>query len=551
MRKVKIRNLYSSTALSSILLLIACSVSPIPVPTNQQSSASTQPGQFADGIWVVGSDMQPGTYRNGEAHEICYWARLRGFGGELGDIISNHSASSVQTVTIQPSDTGFESSGCGTWTLINPASDSKNTVPDSGTSYIPAAPQAPIVPKQPAPPAPASTSIPLVGIRPAIASGFDIEVFAQVPDPSQMVFDASGMFGGRLYVVEQDKGQILSIDPKTGDSEIFASGFSKPLELTFGPDGLLYVSEIDSGTIWRIYPGHDGAKEVQSFSLKGSVIATGVVDAILDNADDVWEDIGANVTPTVDTTDKKEGTASGELAVATDFTTGLIAYENLPANLDLSSYDSLGLWIKSDTATTLGQLELIIDDSAGCDSPVEKLGLPPLAANTWKHVTVGITDSTTRTAIACVGLNVATDLSTSADVTLNFDHIVAQGQVTGITLLIAHSVEGGYVNLTQPRDTDRDGISDSEDRQHWLQINYFDSDQAKQDLHWTTKFIGANDGDEFLELGESAEITISLEGLDQATPLRTTKEFTLELQPSGITVQRTTPDKLDSVMNLR
>jgi len=71
---------------------------------------------FEDGVFAVGAQISPGTYGNNDSSAGCYWARLRGFGGSLGDIIANSFSYSTQIVSISSSDVGFESSGCGQWT---------------------------------------------------------------------------------------------------------------------------------------------------------------------------------------------------------------------------------------------------------------------------------------------------------------------------------------------------------------------------------------------------------------------------------------------------
>ena len=98
-----------------------------PTPTSQQAAthnsatnsyittAITYP-QFGDGTFVVGQDIQPGTYRTQVASPGCYYARLSGFGGTIGDIIANANTDAPAIVTISASDKGFESVGCGTWT---------------------------------------------------------------------------------------------------------------------------------------------------------------------------------------------------------------------------------------------------------------------------------------------------------------------------------------------------------------------------------------------------------------------------------------------------
>lgn len=71
---------------------------------------------FADGTFVVGNQIQAGTYQASSGSD-CYWARLRGFSGGFGDIIANSFARQT-IVTIEPSDAGFESKSCGNWTKI-------------------------------------------------------------------------------------------------------------------------------------------------------------------------------------------------------------------------------------------------------------------------------------------------------------------------------------------------------------------------------------------------------------------------------------------------
>lgn len=97
-----------------------------------------------------------------------------------------------------------------------------------------------------------------------------------------------------------------------------------------------------------------------------------------------------------------------------------------------------------------------------------------LTADLCKFVIVGITSSTTRTAIACVGLNVATDLSNTSGTKINIDEIVGRGQMTSIVILLANSIKGEPIDLTEPSDADDNGISNSEDRRHNIIINYSD-----------------------------------------------------------------------------
>ena len=77
--------------------------------------ADTAAVSFTDGDYVVGSDIAPGTY-TAPGGDTCYYARLNGFSGALKEFIVNDFGTIEPTVTIEPSDVGFSSSTCGTWT---------------------------------------------------------------------------------------------------------------------------------------------------------------------------------------------------------------------------------------------------------------------------------------------------------------------------------------------------------------------------------------------------------------------------------------------------
>lgn len=102
--------------------------SPEQAPPEQSESASsgdsgsssgggpdqgTIPG---DGTFIVGEDIQPGTYES-EGSDFCYWERLSGTSGTLDDIITNGNPTGPTTITISPSDAAFGTQGCSEWTL--------------------------------------------------------------------------------------------------------------------------------------------------------------------------------------------------------------------------------------------------------------------------------------------------------------------------------------------------------------------------------------------------------------------------------------------------
>lgn len=83
-------------------------------------------------------------------------------------------------------------------------------------------------------------------------------------------------------------------------------------------------------------------------------------------------------------------------------------------------------------------------------------------------------------------------------------------------------------------------------------IGYRDAAQVVQDTAYTLTWYGASDGDDMLEDGEQAEITVALADLDPA--LATNTEFTIEVKPptgAVLNIERTTPAAIEAVMELR
>lgn len=95
-----------------------CAAKARPPVTVTVTTTPTPRVEFPDGTYRVGPDIAPGTYRSVATSDSCYWARLRGFGGTLADIIANYFGIGPTIVAIAPTDVGFRSSSCGGWTKI-------------------------------------------------------------------------------------------------------------------------------------------------------------------------------------------------------------------------------------------------------------------------------------------------------------------------------------------------------------------------------------------------------------------------------------------------
>jgi hypothetical protein len=108
-------------------------VAPLPLPVQDGGSVDENgtepaatggaplPTSFGPGGHEVGGDIVAGTYvAFVPAGGTCYWERVSGFSGELADSIVTGSAEggALVIVEIDPTDAGFNSDGCGTWTLV-------------------------------------------------------------------------------------------------------------------------------------------------------------------------------------------------------------------------------------------------------------------------------------------------------------------------------------------------------------------------------------------------------------------------------------------------
>ena len=76
---------------------------------------------IAPGMWIVGAQITPGTYRAENSTSGCYWQRVSNFTGAADAIIANAFVTSngPQLVTIASTDAGFSGSvECGSWTRV-------------------------------------------------------------------------------------------------------------------------------------------------------------------------------------------------------------------------------------------------------------------------------------------------------------------------------------------------------------------------------------------------------------------------------------------------
>ena len=151
-----------------------------------------------------------------------------------------------------------------------------------------------------------------------------------------------------------------------------------------------------------------------------------------------------------------------------------------------------------------------------------------------------------------------------------------------ISFIVSNAVAGEPVDLTPPYTanaaaTDPDISSGAE---YKTVISYYDQNQFMSDVPWSVAWLGNNNGDSLLEVGEKAEISVWLlirdttqaitsstatsywtaDGngahgiLSSGTLLGKNDRFTLTLNPpSGavLNIERTLPARLDAIMDLK
>lgn len=104
---------------------------PDPTPGPSPTPGSPQPGAPApagtakvtidhDGLYVVGTDIVPGTYSTAGpvGTGTCYWKRT---GNPDGALIDNALSKKPQVVQIEPTDKAFKTTGCQPWHQTNDA----------------------------------------------------------------------------------------------------------------------------------------------------------------------------------------------------------------------------------------------------------------------------------------------------------------------------------------------------------------------------------------------------------------------------------------------
>ena len=163
---------------------------------------------------------------------------------------------------------------------------------------------------------------------------------------------------------------------------------------------------------------------------KVEYVSTVGVEKLIHDCEKVWDElVDGDVTATLDTAFKKVGSGSLKLVVAAGAAAADILATDDITELDLSGATEIEIWVYSTVALDAGDIELLLDDTAQCASPVERLEIPATSASVWAKHIISLANPENDSAIISVGLEMDTD---KGAFTLRVDDIKAADANTRI-----------------------------------------------------------------------------------------------------------------------
>jgi hypothetical protein len=116
-------NATKTTTVTQLVTITATAEAPTPTSTEPPVPAGPATTLSTNGVFVVGTDVAPGTYKTAgpaEGSAICSWARLNKLASitDMDAIIKNGNELGPGFVTIEPSDVAFATQLCQPWQKI-------------------------------------------------------------------------------------------------------------------------------------------------------------------------------------------------------------------------------------------------------------------------------------------------------------------------------------------------------------------------------------------------------------------------------------------------
>jgi hypothetical protein len=128
-------------------------------------------------------------------------------------------------------------------------------------------------------------------------------------------------------------------------------------------------------------------------------------EIVIEDCEVAWDEhTNANVTNTADVVLFKKGTHSAKLAVAIGATADELLSTNNFAAKNVALYTHIAFWLRSSVNLAAGDLQLLLDETAQCASPLETLNIPATLANTWTFHKLTLAAPASLTAIISIGI---------------------------------------------------------------------------------------------------------------------------------------------------
>lgn len=161
--------------------------------------------------------------------------------------------------------------------------------------------------------------------------------------------------------------------------------------------------------------------DITKFDLLPPGIYTG--GTTVEDCEDAWNELApAGCTITAEATNKVVGTNCVKIAMTADVAAGMIASEVI-SEADLSAAKYLTCYIMCSRGIEAGDLQLCIDDTAECASPVKAVDIPAIKSGVMNYVVLPLgAPASGQNAIISVGLKMITDLG-ACDIYI--DHVQA------------------------------------------------------------------------------------------------------------------------------
>ncbi len=125
--------------------------------------------------------------------------------------------------------------------------------------------------------------------------------------------------------------------------------------------------------------------------------------------DSAWSAVDSDVTQSIDTTLHREGSGCLKLVVASGASANDILATVVISSTDISGCDRIEIWTRSSSALAAGDMQLLLDDTALCASPLETLNIPVSTADTSTYHSIALANAYLDTAIISLGIKMVTD----------------------------------------------------------------------------------------------------------------------------------------------